>query len=295
MRFLASLSMVLFLCVCSCSGDTSSLMSVWNDAGSAAGGQAGQGSGGQGGQGGQPPSGGAGGGMGGVSGGSLVVPGGVRDLATTQCIVASGGSCPVPSDYLTCWEGNCWANLTACYYSDGFSMAAGGDCQNYANCMLACPCNGNRSTCEDGCYQNYASTNPMCSNCLFNLAGCASKYGCPMSGACVLPAGSAAGGAAGAVAGGYGGAAAGYGGVSGGQGGLKGSGGAVGAGGASGGGSTIAPPPVTVVDAGPAKVDSYPSGTVDVAPYRIDGASFITPDVAPFSDARPMRPDGFSE
>ena len=181
MRCLAFVSAIGFIAVCSCDGDSSALMSVWND-----GGQAGA-AGGQGGPGGQivPATGGAGGGGGSVSGGgTIVVPGGTRDLATTRCISASGGSCPVASNDITCLEVNCGPDLTACYYSDGVSAAAGGICQSYANCMLACKCDGSSSTCEYNCYQNHASTVPDCSNCLYKLAGCASNHGCSLLGTC---------------------------------------------------------------------------------------------------------------
>jgi hypothetical protein len=171
-------------------------MSVWNDGGpaGAAGGQSGQGEGGH-----TVSPGGAGGGMvGGASGGSsIVVPGGVRDLATTQCTSTSGGTCPVPSSYLQCLESSCGTNLTACYYSDGVSSAAGGACRSYANCMLACPCNSGRSNCETSCMQSYAMADPTCSTCMLNLLGCASTYGCNLPTSCAADVSTGVGGAAG--------------------------------------------------------------------------------------------------
>src|SRR5450759_935407 len=163
MRFLTSLTVFGLLAISACSGESSSVMSTWNDggAGGAAGGQGGQI---------DPSSGGAGGSAGGSpGGGSIVVPGGTRDLQTTQCTSTSGGTCAVPGSYLACLEGSCGAKLTACYYSDGVSRAAGGVCQRYANCMLASPCNSSRTNCENSCMQNYASPNPDCSACLRNL------------------------------------------------------------------------------------------------------------------------------
>jgi hypothetical protein len=67
MRLLALLFVTGSLAVVGCAGDSSSVMSVWND------------DGGVGGAGGQPPVGGAGGAGG---GGTVLVPGGVRDLLT---------------------------------------------------------------------------------------------------------------------------------------------------------------------------------------------------------------------
>ena len=188
-----------------CDGDSSAVMSVWNDSG--AGNSLGSGgmpqkggaigAGGQGGKGGQITftTGGTGGsiitaqgGSGGQAGGGTVrVTGGSRDLATAQCVSTSGGSCPVSSTYLTCLESNCGTSLTTCYYSDGVSSAAGGVCRSYANCMLACSCDANRSTCESACLQNYA--NPDCSTCLYNLLACSSRYNCPTTTACMSASG----------------------------------------------------------------------------------------------------------
>jgi hypothetical protein len=205
MRFFAVAFVTGLLAVAGCAGDSSSIMSVWNDSGAGnapglggnlaqsggAGGAGGQGFGGQvvsaGGKGGGVtiPLGGSGGQP---SNGTIPVAGGARDLTTAQCISATGGTCPVSSSYLTCLEGNCGTNLTTCYYSDGISRAAGGVCQSYANCMLGCSCDASRSKCEDACLQNHATANPDCSTCLFNLVSCASKYSCPTMTSCSLSA-----------------------------------------------------------------------------------------------------------
>jgi len=124
MRLLALLFVTGSFALVGCSGDSSALMSVWNDSG--AGGAGGKPmTGGVGGQG--AVNGGSGGGVTiplGGSGGSVVsgtirVTGGTRDLASAQCLSTSGGACPVSGSYLTCLEGNCPTNLTDCYYSDG--------------------------------------------------------------------------------------------------------------------------------------------------------------------------------
>ncbi len=185
MRFLASCLALVLASLIGCAGDSSSLMSVWNDGGpgSAAGGRGGSST---------PSSGGIGGGA-----GALAVPGGTRDLATTECTATSDGSCPVPSDSLTCLEGKCGSNLTDCYYSDGVSAAAGGRCQSYANCMLACPCDDGRTNCEATCQQKYAPTNSDCLACITGLFFCSSFYGCPPPTTCASSSGGAAGGAGG--------------------------------------------------------------------------------------------------
>jgi hypothetical protein len=221
MRLIVAIFVTSSLAVVGCDGDSSSVMSVWNDSGVGntlgAGGmqQTGGaiGAGGQGGKGGQLTfaMGGAGGsivpaqgGSGGPSsGGTIRVTGGIRDLGTTQCISTSGGSCPVSSTYLTCLKSNCGSTLNTCYYSDGVASAAGGVCRSYANCMLACSCDANRSNCESAC-QDYATANPDCSTCLVNLVVCSSRYNCPTTTACMsltgegssggVPAGSGAAG-----------------------------------------------------------------------------------------------------
>jgi hypothetical protein len=225
MRLIVAIFVTGSLANVSCNGDSSAIMSAWNDSGAGnslgAGGmpQTGGaiGAGGQGGKGGQTTfaTGGTGGsiipaqgGSGGPSGGGTIrVTGGIRDLATTQCISTSGGSCPVSSTYLTCLESNCGIMLNTCYYSDGVSSAAGGVCRSYANCMLACSCDASRSKCENACLENYATANPDCSTCLYNLVGCSSKYNCPTTTACMsasgddssggVPAGSGAAGGSG--------------------------------------------------------------------------------------------------
>jgi hypothetical protein len=171
-----------------CAGDSSVVMSVWDDSG--AGGD-------------QPPVGGAGGDggqsvshQGGSSGGSassISVPGGTRDLATTQCTAASGGTCPVPGSYLTCIKTSCGASLAECYSSDGISRAVGGQCMSYANCMLACPCDAGRSKCEGNCQQNFATYDPDCSSCLIGLLTCSSKFGCTFPTSCSASVSGAAG------------------------------------------------------------------------------------------------------
>jgi len=269
------------LAVVGCAGDSSSMMSVWNDSGAAngpgtgvkpllsggAGGAGGQGLGGQmiaqGGSGGGGITfylGGSGGQSSGGSGGTIRVAGGTRDLTTTQCISTSGGTCPVSTSYLACLEGNCGASITDCYYSDGISSAAGGKCQSYANCMLACPCDAGRSKCEDACQQSYVLAVPDCSTCVGNLYICANRYNCPAMTLCT----SSSGGASGGVPGGYGG-----------SGGYRGNGGATG-----GTGVTIG------LDAGPV----VPPVTPDAAPYK--GDAHVSADVGPIgvtADVSPLR------
>ncbi len=203
MRILASVFVTGTIAFVGCAGDSSALMSVWNDGGVVTSSFVG-GAPGTGGQGGQAPyhTGGAGGGvtipLGGSGGGSIHVAGGARDLTTAQCTSTSDGTCPVSTDYLACLEGNCGSNLTACYYSDGFSRAAGGVCVSYANCMLACPCDAGRTNCENKCLQSYVTVDPDCSTCLFNLLACTSKYNCPPTTTCAsVSGGSNSGGAAG--------------------------------------------------------------------------------------------------
>jgi hypothetical protein len=157
------------LAVVGCAGDSSALMSVWNDSGIG---------------GSQPPVGGTGG-AGGAGGGdgTVVVAGGVRDLATVQCISTSGGACTFSGAYLTCIKGNCASDLNTCYSRPGTS-GAGGVCLEYANCQLKCPCNENKSTCEDDCVQKYALVNNCWGACLSNLLACASAHNCPQTQTC---------------------------------------------------------------------------------------------------------------
>lgn len=126
--------------------------------------------------------------MGGAGGslvtGTLAVPGGTRDLATAQCTTTSGGSCAAPADYLGCLKSACAINLTTCYVSDGVATAVGGACRKYANCMLACPCNGGKPSCENTCMSDYWLTDPSCSSCLLSLGICGSSNGCILPTTC---------------------------------------------------------------------------------------------------------------
>jgi hypothetical protein len=186
MRLLASFLAIALACVLGCGGDSSSVMSVWNDGGP--GGAAG-------GSGGAlvPTSGGVGGGMGGVVGtGTVAVKGGTRDVATAQCIATSGGTCPWPSESVSCFKTRCASSLVKCYYSDGVA-ATGGECQAYANCMLQCSCDSGRSACEDTCMQSYWVTDPACSSCMLNLLTCASTNGCIPPGTCTPSSGGTSG------------------------------------------------------------------------------------------------------
>jgi hypothetical protein len=172
MRILAFLSMMGSIAFVGCAGDTSVLMSVWNDSGVGGAGGGAEGSGGQ-------------------SGSSISVTGGTRDLTTTQCTATTGGTCPVPDSYLSCIEANCGPDIAACYYSDGVSKAAGGLCMAFGNCMLNCPCDSGRSKCETTCTQNDGSGDPNCWPCLNKLLACSSKYNCTLPTTCT--AGSSAG------------------------------------------------------------------------------------------------------
>lgn len=282
-----------------CAGDSSALMSVWNDAsvrpvgGSYAAGGAGAGYGGGSGgavNGGMPSTGGVAstGGApstGGIATGVVYVAGGVRDLASAQCTATSGGTCPVSAAYLACLQTSCADSLTRCYYSDGIAKAVGGDCRDYANCMLGCPCDGNRSGCEDKCTQAFAFSG-SCSMCLLNLLTCTSTHTCPSMSTCPN---ATAGGGGSAMSGS---SVSGQAGVNGSAGSMSASGGAGGAAGSypiRDGGSII------VMDAGgrldARSVDGFapPPTSVDLAPWvnldarLIDGRPFVP-------DARPILP-----
>jgi hypothetical protein len=185
MRLLAFLLVTGSLALVGCAGDTSSLMSVWND-GSVGGGQ--PPAGGAGGEGGAGGAGGEGGG-----GGTVAVPGGVRDRATAQCISTSGGACMFSSDYLACLKGNCASYLSTCYSQPGTFTTAGGSCLQFANCMLLCSCDGNKSTCEDGCMQKYASVN-NCWMCIANLNTCGNDHSCLQTSVCPASSGGSSNG-----------------------------------------------------------------------------------------------------
>jgi len=200
-----------------CSGDSSALMSVWNNdagvvrtggavGGASSGGYGGQpfakgGSGGYG-YGGQPfvmgGSGGAAtGGIGGVGGavgasggasGVVYVNGGVRDLATGVCISASGGSCAVSKGYLTCLDTSCARERNQCY-----DIPTGGPCQDYVNCMLSSPCDAQKDAYESKCLQAYGAGELSCWNCLVSLSSCATSSNCPSMNECPSSVGGAAG------------------------------------------------------------------------------------------------------
>jgi len=177
MRFPASILVTGWLVFAGCSGDSSSIMSVWNDSGAGngpgAGGTGGSSTSAQGGAGGQ------------VSTGTTSVTGGIRDVATAQCISTSGGACPLASADLLCLKSNCGSSLTACYSASGTSgSASGGKCLKYAECMLGCPCNAGKSKCESDCFSNDVTAIPDCFGCIIDLSTCASKFSCPMTTPC---------------------------------------------------------------------------------------------------------------
>jgi hypothetical protein len=171
MRLLVALS--LFGLLAACSGDSSSVMSAWNDGdgGSAA---ATGGSGGQ-----SVAKGGSGGGVttstggsaGGI-GGTVTVPGGARDAQTAQCTVTSaGGGCPVDSAFLQCLKGPCGSALSAAYQGNT------GPCADYASCMFNCSCGAGRSACENDCF-NKAYSSSSCSPRMIDLMACWSLNNC---------------------------------------------------------------------------------------------------------------------
>jgi hypothetical protein len=186
MRLLASFLVITAAAWFGCAGDSSALMSTWNDGGpgGAAGGPGGSIGPAAGGAGGQ-----AGGSTGNVTSGGVTVQGGIRDLATTECTKTTGATCPWPAVTLDCLKSNCAMPLTRCYYSDGVSAAAGGTCQAYANCMLKCPCTVARATCEDTCLNNYATTDTTCAMDLVSLWTCANTYGCTPPATCTISSG----------------------------------------------------------------------------------------------------------
>lgn len=199
-----------------CSGDSSSLMWVWSDAGASpeTGGTVGTGGSGAStgwGSGGQVVSGGGRGGSGGVAtdtvsrtggapgqGGAVnnvvPVPGGLRDAATGQCVAASGGACYVPSGELTCPKTTCASEMSQCYSTNGSGKVVGGVCLAYAECLLASPCDANKDSYEMGCLQKYAISSTACWNCLVKLATC-------ISGSCPTTTTVCTSGGAGSVAG----------------------------------------------------------------------------------------------
>lgn len=182
MRLLAFLFVTGSLAVVGCAGDSSSVISVWND------------DGGVGGKSGQPPAGGAGGAGGAGVGGTVLVPGGVRDLATTRCISTTGGGCLFSSDDLACIKGNCAPDLSTCYSQPEISTsAAGGPCLDYANCVLACPCDGNQTSCESRCDQNFFLKN-NCYVCIASLGTCMSDHHCSQMPTCSSSSGGSSNG-----------------------------------------------------------------------------------------------------
>jgi hypothetical protein len=186
MRLLLAFS--LFGLLAACSGDSSSVMSSWDDdtggAGGSIGGRGGSASGGQGsvGKGGSGGSGGVAtttvptGGM----AGNIVVPGGARDTSNAQCVsTSSGGGCPVGGTLLKCLQGPCASAVSACY------QGTSGPCAAYATCMFNCPCDGRRSACELTCLNDKGTGDEKCSPYIVDLAACLSLNGCVQS-ACLI-------------------------------------------------------------------------------------------------------------
>ncbi len=120
----------------------------------------------------------SGGSGGATSGGTIAVPGGTRDVATTVCVTVTGSTCAVPADKIACAKTHCNANLVDCYNSDG-TAASGGRCKSYAVCRLACSCDAkDQAKCENKCMVDYGMTNGDCSDCLTSLYFCSAQYGC---------------------------------------------------------------------------------------------------------------------
>lgn len=249
-----------------CSGDSSSLISVWSDAGATAP------------TGGVVASGGAGASIGGASGGQIAlgrgggnggvatypvvstggiagqggapssvfpVPGGLRDVATGQCVAASGGGCYVPSDQLTCPKTTCGSDLGQCYSTNSTGQVIGGVCRAYADCLRTSPCDASQDAYEMACLQNYGIGSTACLSCLVKLAACMSSQ-CPTTSTICT------------------------------------SGGSAGAGGSSG----YWPTDASVL---PYPADAGPAFSLDA---RIADVRVISPpDVAVWRDTRPLRPD----
>jgi hypothetical protein len=297
MRLATSLFFVGSVAFAACAGETSSLMSVWNDSG--VGGQAGAMS--SGGTAGYPIGGNTGGtagystggasGMFGGDGGSLgtiAVVGGVRDLATGQCTTVSGGACMTPSSSITCAHDHCEATLRDCYYPTTTTGSFTGQCAAYGNCLLGCPCDGRKATCENGCLQNYASPNADCSTCLLNLGVCMGLFGCSLTADCPVSSSGGVAGSVGPIAGSSGGQAGRRGEAGGGGGAVGGAiGGAAGGLGGSGGSIVIVTP-----DAAPIVQDA--GSGVDLLPdvrFAIDRPRVVdTGSIVISLDARPALP-----
>lgn len=178
MRLLLAFS--LFGMLAACSGDSSSVMSVWTDDSGGAVGSAGSGTGGRvgsttGAGGAIAVQGGTGGDASAGTGGSGVVTvrGGTRDVATAQCVTTgSGGGCPVDGTLLECFHGPCGSALANCF------QGTTGPCADYATCMFACPCDTGRSDCENACFNDKAVGNATCKPHIYDLISCWSAKGC---------------------------------------------------------------------------------------------------------------------
>lgn len=301
MRLATSLFLVGSVAFAACAGETSSLMSVWNDSG--VGGQAGA-----------TPTGGAaghrtggttGGNVGGTAGfntggasgmsggaggnlGTIAVVGGVRDLATGQCTAVSGGACMTAPSSITCAHDHCETTLRDCYYPTTTTGSFTGQCAAYGNCLLGCPCDGRKAACENGCLQNYASPNPDCSTCLLNLGVCMGLFGCSLTADCPVTSSGGVAGSVGPIAGSSGGQAGRRSEAGGGGGAVGGAiGGAAGGFGGAGGAIVIVTP-----DASPIIQDAGPG--VDLLPdvrYPIDRLRTVdTGSIVISLDARPVLP-----
>lgn len=169
MRLVSAL--LLFGLLAACSGDSSSIMSTWNDDTGGAGGSA------AGGQGGSPGLGGSGGVTttipSGGTAGVVAVQGGARDGMNAQCVAtSSGGGCPVGGAFLGCLQGSCAEALRKAY------QGTSGPCAAYAACMFNCPCDSGRSGCELTCFNDKGIGDETCSPRLLELLTCLSMDGC---------------------------------------------------------------------------------------------------------------------
>lgn len=179
MRLLVAFS--LFGLLAACSGDSSSVLSSWNDETGGVGGGL-VGAGGSAGKGGS-------GGSGGVvtttvstggTAGNITVRGGARDATTAQCVsTSSGGGCPIGGSLLRCLQGPCASALAGCF------QGTSGPCAGYATCMFNCPCDSGRSLCETNCLTDKGSGDDTCGPHLLDLSACLSVNDCLQS-ACLV-------------------------------------------------------------------------------------------------------------
>jgi len=94
-----------------------------------------------------------------------------------SCYGTSGQTCTGTSEYESCVIKACDAKIVACWGSGYQSGSFSGPCADVMNCMLACPCDANYSSCQQTCAMKMMS-NTACQTCSLEVSTCMQGSGC---------------------------------------------------------------------------------------------------------------------